>query len=373
MEKYISLKDKNLLRIGIGTSGFGGYFSSRTTSQEDKKNFINFFCQVYDYGIRFVDTAESYASGETEKLIGCLPKNIRYNLFIASKFNLHNSNLKNIEQSLDKTLLKLKRDYVDLYMPHWPLPDMNSEELIQTLNNLKTKGKIKYIGLSNFENCFKDFENYTDVKFYESELNPYYTNAYKILSSHLNEHQTFLVGYAPFKQGIIFNKVSKVYTYFLNNYGDLSLTLAQFVLIWMLSLSDKIIVIPKTQNIKRLKEFVDIFNLNKDMIKNIKKNINSLSFDKIENISVKKIIMKKDGDRPVYFNLKDALENKYLLHPNVLDIANEIKKNNGNITKPVRLLKDDKSKKYFCLDGRLKYWAWVYLYGNDCKIPSVVY
>jgi len=56
-----------------------------------------------------------------------------------------------------------------------------------------------------------------------------------------------------------------------------------------------------------------------------------------------------------------------------LDIANEIKKNNGNLLKPIRLIQDETSNKFFCVDGRLKYWAWVYLYGYDSKIESVVY
>ncbi len=72
MNKNILLKNKNILRIGLGTSGFGGYFGSNIINQDYKKKFINFFNKAYDYGIRFVDTAESYASGESEKLLGYL-------------------------------------------------------------------------------------------------------------------------------------------------------------------------------------------------------------------------------------------------------------------------------------------------------------
>ena len=373
MNKEILLKNKNILRIGLGTSGFGGYFGSNSINQDYKKKFINFFNKAYDYGIRFVDTAESYASGESEKLLGYLPNHQKDNLFIASKFNFFDSKLSTIESSLDKTLLRLNRDYVDLYMPHWPFPEMNIEELMESLKKLKDKGKLKYIGLSNFENYLKNFKNFPEIKFYESELNPYYTNAYKILSQHLDKSQSFLVGYAPFKQGIVFNKMSKIYNFFRKNYDNFPVTLAQFILIWMLLLSNRNIVIPKTENIKRLSEFVDIFKLDHKIISAIKKKIISLQFDKELKISTKEIIMKKDGDRPIYFSLQDALKNEYSLHPNVLDIANEIKKNKGNLLKPIRLIQDEKSKKYFCVDGRLKYWAWVYLYGKDSQIQSVIY
>lgn len=373
MNKEILLKNKNILRIGLGTSGFGGYFESNNINQEYQKKFINFFDKAYDYGIRFIDTAESYASGESEKLLGYLPSHQKDNLFIASKFNFFESKLSTIESSLDKTLLRLKREYVDLYMPHWPYPEMNMEELLETLKKLKDKGKLKYIGLSNFENYFDNFKNFSEIKFYESELNPYYTNSYKILSEHLDKSQSFLIGYAPFKQGIVFNKMSKIYNFFKKNYDNLSISLAQFILIWMLLLSNRNIVIPKTENITRLNEFVDIFQLDSTILKSIKKKIDSLQFDKKVKISTREIIMKEDGDRPIYFNLQDAIENKYSLHPNVLDIANEIKMNDGNLSKPIRLIQDETSNKFFCVDGRLKYWAWVYLYGYDSKIESVVY
>ena len=83
--------------------------------------------------------------------------------------------------------------------------------------------------------------------------------------------------------------------------------------------------------------------------------------------------MVEDGDRPIYYNLDEALENKFNLYPNVLDIAKEIENNNGKLAKPIRLIFDNKSQKYLCLDGRLKYWAWVYLYGKESKISSVIY
>jgi len=373
MNKEILLKNKNILRIGLGTSGFGGYFASNSINQEYQKNFINFFDKAYDHGIRFIDTAESYASGESEKLLGYLPSHQKDNLFIASKFNFFDSKLSIIESSLDKTLLRLKREYVDLYMPHWPYPEMNMEELLETLKKLKEKGKLKYIGLSNFENYFSNFENFSEIKFYESELNPYYTDAFRIFSKHLDNSQSFFVGYAPFKQGIVFNEMSKIYNFFKKNYNNFSITLSQFILIWMLSLSNRNIVIPKTKNINRLIEFLDIFELDPSILDIIKKKIVSLQFDKKVKISVREILMKKDGDRPIYFNLQDAIENKYSLHPNILDIANEIKINNGKLSKPIRLIQDETSNKFFCVDGRLKYWAWVYLYGYDSKIESVVY
>ena len=373
MNRFISVKDKQLLRVGIGTSGFGGYFGSDKLDNDYKKEFVNFISNAYDYGIRIIDTAESYASGVSEKLLGLIPKSKKNDLFIISKFNFFQSDLKSIEENLDNSLKRLDREFIDLYMPHWPFPEMNLEELFENLNKLKAKGKINHIGLSNFENYFYYTKKYSNVDFYESELNPYYLSAHKIFSSHLKKTNSYLVGYAPFKQGIIFNRMSKVYNFYLQEFNDYQISLSQFVLFWMLSLSDYNITIPKSENISRIKEFVDLFNLDSNRLNLIKKKISSLNFDKIIKINVNKIRMIEDGDRPIYYNLDEALENRFNLYPNVLDIAKEIKNNNGKITKPIRLIRDDKSQNYFCLDGRLKYWAWVFLYGQESKISSVIY
>ena len=84
------------------------------------------------------------------------------------------------------------------------------------------------------------------------------------------------------------------------------------------------------------------------------------------------IIMEEDGDRPVYFNLKDAIGNRFNLYPGPLEIVDEIKSNNGKLIKPIKLKKCKNTNKYIVCEGRLKYWAWIILYGNCKKIPSII-
>lgn len=373
MKKFISFNDKKISRIGLGTSGIGGYFSKKKFDDSCQNNFLNFFSEAYDLGLRFIDTAESYASGESEKIVGMIPNVKKDNLFITSKFNFTNTSFYKIEKSLDNSLLRLRRDYLDLYMPHWPYPGMNIDALIEVLIKLKDKGKIKHLGLSNFDNYYNDLKCVDEIGFYESELNPYFTSSQKNFFEYFKQKNCFFIGYAPFKQGIVFNKNSKIYNHFVKVFNDYSISLSQYILIWMLSFSDRIIVIPKTENIDRLKEFVNIFSLPTDVIEDVLNSVKKLDLSKSELIDVKSITMKKDSDRPVYYSLDEAIKNSFKLHPNVLDIANEIKINNGNLTKPVRLMRNENKDNYNCVDGRLKYWAWVYLYGNQSKIPSVVY
>ena len=145
MKQSIQIGQTVIPRIGLGTSGFGGYFSSDSSTLDYKNKFISFFHEAFDSGIKFIDTAENYASGYTETLIGLLPKHLKDEFFISTKFNFLNTKQKLIEESLDKSLKRLDRDYVDLYMPHWPYNGMNSDDLINIMINLRDKGKAKRI------------------------------------------------------------------------------------------------------------------------------------------------------------------------------------------------------------------------------------
>ena len=108
-----------LPRIGLGTMGYGGYF------EKDDLNIANYRTLLelaYDHGARIIDTAEVYAEGRAEEIIGSLNKSVKDQLFIMSKFSPENSEPKLIEKSIHRSLKRLNRDYVDVYQPHWPNP-----------------------------------------------------------------------------------------------------------------------------------------------------------------------------------------------------------------------------------------------------------
>ena len=103
-----------------------------------------------DLGMNLIDTAEMYGDGNSEKLVGEAIEGIRENVFLVSKVSPFNAGLSLIEKSCDKSLKRLKTDYLDLYLLHWR-GNIPLDETIEGMEKLKQKGKILRWGVSNFD------------------------------------------------------------------------------------------------------------------------------------------------------------------------------------------------------------------------------
>lgn len=141
--------------LALGTMTFG---TPRWGSPDDVSEAI--FHAYVEAGGNFVDTADVYAGGRSEELLGnyIADRRLRDQLVLTTKFSFNTcpgnphaggNGRKNIYQSLESSLRRLKTDYVDLYWLHaW---DMVTpvEEVLQTLGDLVRTGKIRYFGFSD--------------------------------------------------------------------------------------------------------------------------------------------------------------------------------------------------------------------------------
>ena len=141
-----------LSAVGLGSYLTIGFKLDEETSRDTIK-------KAYDGGINFFDTADQYAKGEAEKMLGkYLSEYDRTTLFILSKCfspisddpNDRGLSAKHIYESCHKSLKRLKTDYLDVYMCHRPDPDTPFEESIRALEDLARQGKILYWGVSEW-------------------------------------------------------------------------------------------------------------------------------------------------------------------------------------------------------------------------------
>ncbi|MEM7126142.1 MAG: aldo/keto reductase [Chloroflexota bacterium] len=102
-----------------------------------------------DQGVTFIDTAASYCKGETEAILGRILGSRREQLFVGSKIKSKTPPA-DFAQSLDDSLTRLQTDYVDLYMIHWPHAQMQTMEMMESLNGLVESGKTRHVGCCNF-------------------------------------------------------------------------------------------------------------------------------------------------------------------------------------------------------------------------------
>ena len=144
----------------LGTMTFGGrgtWTAIGTLQQEPVNQLVK---AAVDAGINFIDTANVYSEGLSEKLTGQAIRDLglnRYDLVIATKVrgamgegpNDSGLSRKHILRQIDESLSRLNVDYIDLYQIHGFDPLTPLEETLETLDSLVKCGKVRYIGCSN--------------------------------------------------------------------------------------------------------------------------------------------------------------------------------------------------------------------------------
>ena len=136
--------------VGLGANNFGG--------RNDEPSSFRVMDQALDLGVNFIDTADYYNFGESEKIIGKWMKGRRNSVVLATKFemalddgpNSGGASRYHMFNALEDSLRRLQTDHIDLYQVHWHDPDTPIEETLRGLDDLVKQGKIRYFGTSNF-------------------------------------------------------------------------------------------------------------------------------------------------------------------------------------------------------------------------------
>jgi aryl-alcohol dehydrogenase-like predicted oxidoreductase len=147
------------LCFGAMTFGGKGYWEAIGKVQQKEVNGL--MKVVVDSGINFIDTANVYSFGESEKLLGQSIKDLginRNDLVIATKVRgrmsegLNNVGLSryHIFQSVDESLKRLQLDHIDVLYVHGVDPKTPVEEIMRSLNDIVLTGKVRYIAVCNW-------------------------------------------------------------------------------------------------------------------------------------------------------------------------------------------------------------------------------
>jgi aryl-alcohol dehydrogenase-like predicted oxidoreductase len=112
-----------------------------------------------DLGINWVDTAPIYGSGRSEEVVGRALAGVSRKPYLFTKCSLVWNNdgtvsnilrAQSIKRECENSLRRLRANTIDLYQIHWPNPDADIEEGWKALAELKSEGKVRWIGVSNF-------------------------------------------------------------------------------------------------------------------------------------------------------------------------------------------------------------------------------
>ena len=164
-------------------------------------------------GVTMFDTALSYGNGISEKIIGEISK--RYlpeKICIATKVPLNALSNKEMEKACDTSLTHLQRDVIDVLFVHWPAgmfgtPKIPVEETAEAFLQLKQKGKIRFVGCSNFstEKLLR-FHSILPIDVIQAPYSLFWRIAEKESIRYATEENIPVWGYSPLAQGILTGK-----------------------------------------------------------------------------------------------------------------------------------------------------------------------
>ncbi len=204
-----------------------------------------------DLGMTLVDTAEMYGEGAAEEVVGAAIAGRRDSVFLVSKVYPHNATFKGVQAACERSLKRLKTDYLDCYLLHWR-GNVPLQETLEGFQALKQAGKIRDYGVSNFD--FDDMEQAWGLEGGAGiAVNQVlYNLARRGIEWNLlpwsQQHKVPVMAYAPLESSSTSDQGA-----LLGNRGLQAVaqrhgaTPAQVALAWLLR-QDQVVVIPKASN-----------------------------------------------------------------------------------------------------------------------------
>ena len=165
-----------------------------------------------DAGINTFDTAEVYGNGHSERIIADALSDVRDQVVLASKVFSNHLKYDQVIAACNRSLKNLKSDYIDLYQIHWPPgtfghPQVPLEETMRALNDLKEQGKIRAIGVSNFNReQMEEASQYGTIESLQPPYSLFWRNLEKKEAPYCVEKGMSIWAYSPMAQGLLTGK-----------------------------------------------------------------------------------------------------------------------------------------------------------------------
>lgn len=236
---------------GLGTWLMGG--NTERDTANDARDIAGIQAAI-KHGVTHIDTAEKYAAGGAEELIGEAIKGFdRSKLILATKVRSEKQSYDGILQACEESLRRLKTDYIDLYLLHsYPAPGLPIADTMRAMDRLVEQGIVKNIGVCNLTiNRFNEAQKHTANKLVCNQLE-YSVRLREAqrrgIIRYCQENDVLVTAWGPLLVGLIEN--SGVLLEIAARYGK---TPRQVALNWLIR-QPNVVTIPKTSNIEHLEE-----------------------------------------------------------------------------------------------------------------------
>ncbi len=217
--KRLGNSDMELTSIGVGAWAMGGGGWQFAWGAQDDRESIEAIHRALDGGVNWIDTAAVYGLGHSEEVVARALEGRSNRPYVFTKCErvwgedrLIGKSLKadSVRRECEASLRRLKVDVIDLYQIHWPEPDPDIEEGWSTLAKLQEEGKVRWIGVSNFNAA--QMERCRTIAPIISLQPPYSAISPETGSEILpycRRHNIGVIVYSPMKSGLLTGKMTK--------------------------------------------------------------------------------------------------------------------------------------------------------------------
>jgi aryl-alcohol dehydrogenase-like predicted oxidoreductase len=218
-KKRLGNSDIEITRMGVGAWAMGGGGWAFAWGPQDDRQSIAAIHAALDRGVNWIDTAAVYGLGHSEDVVAKALEGRSKRPYIFTKCErIWNEQgeiggrLKadSIRRECEASLRRLKADRIDLYQIHWPLPDEDVEEGWTTMAKLKEEGKVRWIGVSNFN--AEQMERCRKIAPITSLQPPYSAVSPEIehdMLPYCQGHGIGVIVYSPMKSGLLTGKMTR--------------------------------------------------------------------------------------------------------------------------------------------------------------------
>ena len=252
MGKLVTLPSgENVPSMGLGTWHMGERIGNPKTE-------VDALIRGLDLGATLIDTAEMYARGGAERVVGSSIKGRRDDVFIVSKVLPHNASFDGTIRACENSLQRMEIESIDLYLLHWP-GNHPLESTISAFEQLKTDGKIKHWGVSNFDTSDMQ-ELYQIPESKNCQINQVLYNLSRRgiewdLLPWCRSMGLPIMAYSPIEQGRLLENKKLIALA-----SEIGVSAAQLSIAWSIRGND-IITIPKASNLEHVRQNIDAWTI----------------------------------------------------------------------------------------------------------------
>ncbi|MEW6637707.1 MAG: aldo/keto reductase [Actinomycetota bacterium] len=207
--------------IGFGSWAIGGGGWAAAWGPQDDEEAIGAIRRALELGMNWIDTAAVYGLGHSEELVARALKGVpeadrpyvftKCSLVWDENREVHNVLKKDsVKRECEDSLRRLQVDSIDLYQIHWPNPDPDIEEGWEALAELKEEGKVRHIGVSNFDvGQMERIKEIAPVETLQPPYNMLNRGIEKEILPYCQQNDIGVIVYSPMRSGLLTGKMTR--------------------------------------------------------------------------------------------------------------------------------------------------------------------